>query len=200
MRRVLLAYLTATRPCEIQFAEADRKKPRLMALDSSIEFNSSHSGDRGIIVTGPSPLGVDIETLERPIDYLRIAEHSFADEEYADIRSARGKSRRMAFLNCWTGKEAYVKAIGVGLSKPLRSFAVQCAPDEPPGLRWDKDAHTPRAEYRFFRYTDKDYVLTAVLTNPESVIEPEFHALSPSSLLALRPLESATGPNWRTSY
>jgi 4'-phosphopantetheinyl transferase len=197
MRRVLLAYLTASKPSEIQFVEVDRKKPRLMTLHSSIEFSSSHSGDRGIIVTGPSPLGVDIEALERPIGYLGIAKHSFADEEYADIRRVRGKARRIAFFNCWTGKEAYVKAIGVGLSKPLRSFAVQCAPDEPPGLRWDNETHAPRAEYRFLRYTDNEYVATVVLTNPTSVIEPAFHALSPSFLSALRPLGSATGPNWR---
>lgn len=199
MRRVLLAYLTAARPSEIQFVEVDHKKPRLMTLDSSIEFSSGHSGDRGIIVTGPSPLGVDIEALERPIDYLSIAEHCFADEEYADIRRFRGNARRMAFFNCWTGKEAYVKAIGVGLSKPLRSFAVQCAPDEPPGLRWDNETHTPHAEYRFLRYTDNEYIVTVVQTNPTGVIEPAFHTLSPSSLSALRPLESATGPNWRPS-
>ena len=105
----------------------------------------------------------------------------------------------MAFFNCWTGKEAYVKAIGVGLSKPLRSFAVQCAPDEPPGIRWDNETHTPREEYRFLRYTDNEFVVTVVLTNATGVIEPAFHALSPSSLRALRPLRNATGPNWRPS-
>ena len=199
MLRVVLSHLTAARPSEIQFVEVDHKKPRLMALDSSIEFSSGHSGDRGIIVTGPSPLGVDIEALERPINYLAIAERCFADVEYADIRRVRGNARRKAFFNCWTGKEAYVKAIGVGLSKPLRSFAVQCAPDAPPGLRWDNETHTPRAEYRFLRYTDNEYVVTVVLTNHTGMIEPAFHALSPSSLRALKPLENATGPIWRPS-
>ena len=199
MRRVLLAHLTAASPSEIQFVEADHLKPRLMTLYSSIEFSSSHSRDRGVIVTGQSPVGVDIEALGRPIDYLGIAKRYFAGEEYADIRRVRGNARRMTFFNCWTGKEAYLKALGVGLSKPLRSFAVQCAPNEPPGLRWDNETHTPRPEYRFFRYTDDEYVITVVLTNPTGVMEPALHALSLSSLQALRPLRNETGPVWRLS-
>lgn len=198
MRRVLLAYLTGSKPSEIQFVEAERNKPELMTGGPSIEFSSSHSQDRGIIVTGPNPLGVDIEALERPIDYLGVAQRCFADEENADIRRVRGNARRLAFFNCWTGKEAYLKAIGVGLSKPLRSFAVQCAPDEPPGLKWDEETHTPRADYRFHRFTDNEFVVTVVLTDPTVEIEPVFHTLSPSSLRALRPIDE-TGPKWRPS-
>ena len=199
MRRVLLAFLTAARPSEIQFMEANHGKPRLITLNSSIEFSSSHSGDLGIIVTGPSPLGVDIEALERPIDYLAFAEHCFTDIEQADIRRARGSERRKAFFNCWTGKEAYVKAIGVGLSKSLRSFAVRCAPNEPSGLRWDNESHTLQAEYSFLRYTNNDCVVTVVVSNQTGVTKPAIHALSLSSLHALKPLENATGPNWLAS-
>lgn len=199
MLRVVLAHLTAARPSEIQFIVANHKKPRLVTRDSSIEFSSGHSEDCGVVVTGQVPLGVDIEALGRPIDYLGIAGRYFADEEYADIQRIPGCARRIGFLNCWTGKEAYVKALGVGLSKSLRSFAVQCAPDEPPGLRWDNDTRTPCSEYHFLRYTDDEYVVTVVLTDLTGVIEPDFHSLSPTSLQALRPQRNAPETIWRPS-
>ena len=199
MRRVVLAHVLVARPSEIQFVDMGHTKPRLMTLDSSIEFSSGHSKNCGVIVTGPSPLGVDIEALERPIDYLGIAKHCFADEECADIRRARGNARRTAFFNCWTGKEAYVKALGVGLRKSLRSFAVRCAPGDPPGLRWDNETHIPCRKYRFLRYTDDEHVVTLVLTDPAGAIEPGFHSLGLSSIRALKPLENAAGTNWRRS-
>lgn len=199
MRRVLLAHLTAAKPSELEFIEVNHKKPRLVTPDSSIEFSSGHSGDCGVVVTGQVPLGVDIEALGSPLDYLGIAGRYFADEEYADIQRIPGCARRIAFFNCWTGKEAYVKALGVGLSKSLRSFAVQCAPGDPPGLRWDNETNTPRKEFRFLRYTDDEYVVTVVLTDTTDVIQPEFHALSTSSLRAFKPIENSTGPIWRPS-
>lgn len=197
MRRVLLANLNSMEPTEIRFGALEHGKPRVGGTKAALEFNSSHSADRGIIVTGKCKLGVDIEILDRPMDHLRFARRSFTNDEYSDIRRYEGNARRMAFFNCWTGKEAYVKAIGCGLSKPLRSFSVRCAPDESPGLRWDEERYQSRNAYSFFRFTDEEYVATAVWNLPTGKIKPAFHELSVASLDGFEAIESDTRSKWR---
>ena len=160
MRRVLLAHLVDAAPSELQFGESGRGKPRL--IDDGIEFNASHTGDVGVIVTGQAPLGVDIEALDRPLDYLRFAQHSFTEEEFLDIGSCHGDDLPLAFFNCWTGKEAYIKAIGLGLSKDLRSFSVLCAPDTEPGLRWDRESDDESRDWRFARISSGNHIATVV--------------------------------------
>ena len=199
MRRVLLAHLVGYEPSQIQYEESSYGKPRLGGTSTALEFSSSHSGDRGIVVTGTCPLGVDIEALDRPIDHLDFARRSLADEEYEEIRRARGSARRTAFFNCWTGKEAYMKSLGLGLSKGLRSFAVSCAPDEAPGLRWDKEQPEATAAYSFLRRFDDTHVISVAMKHPADAIRPVFHELSTSSLRVLGPVTESCGPNWRDS-
>lgn len=197
MRRIVLAELTGLRPKELCFAESGHGKPHLADISTAIEFNSSHSGDRGVIATGNYPLGVDIEALERPMDYLRFARHSFADEEYIDIRRCSENDRRVAFFNCWTGKEAYIKSLGLGLSKKLSSFAVRCAPEDPPGLKWDEEQLQDPGTCSFLRYTDDNHVATMVLNRPSETLNPTLHELSALSIRELKPIKRQSGPRWR---
>jgi 4'-phosphopantetheinyl transferase len=198
MRRVLIAHLNGIEPGEVRIVAPHNEKPRLRGNNNVSEFNSSHSGDRAVIVTAKCPLGVDLEALDRPIDVIRFARHSFTNDEYRDIRQHHGNTRQLAFFNCWTGKEAYVKALGLGLSKKLRSFSVHCAADEPPGLRWDRDRRDSSGPPRFFRCTDTEFVATVVAEAPSDAITVALHELSTASLLSNKPVE-ATGPGWRES-
>jgi len=66
---------------------------------------------------------VDVERI-RPLDELVLARRWFAPAEVAALEALSGEERRAEFFACWTRKEAYVKALGSGLTTPLSSFEV----------------------------------------------------------------------------
>ena len=121
LRRVL-AQLTGTRPERIRFHFGRHGKPLLPGGPS---FNQSHSEERVMIaVAAEGRLGVDIEVLRAVRHMLGLADRNFAPDESARLRAAPASERRALFFRLWTRKEAFLKALGFGLSHPLRSFSV----------------------------------------------------------------------------
>ena len=184
MRRVLLAHIANKNPADLVFNESDHGKPCLDGAD--FEFNTSHTQDIGVIVTGDVPLGVDIEALDRPMDYLQFARRTFTEEEFLDISKEHDADLRLAFFNCWTGKESYVKAIGLGLYKDLRSFSVRCAPGTEPGMRWNGDGDVD--SWWFERISTDDHVATIVAQSPGGKADVCIQTLSTESLRAGTPV------------
>jgi len=96
-----------------------------LAVPGRIRFNSSHSGALALVaVTLDCELGVDIEQFRPMPDLQEIAARFFCAGEEAELMSVAPALREPAFFRCWTRKEAYIKAIGDGLSAPLDGFAV----------------------------------------------------------------------------
>jgi 4'-phosphopantetheinyl transferase len=92
--------------------------------------------------------GFDIPRIERvrsDFEYEEIAERFFSVNEAAILRTIPTEKKLEAFYNCWTRKEAYLKAHGKGLSLPLGSFDVSFAPWEPPMLLITKDEPQERS-------------------------------------------------------
>jgi 4'-phosphopantetheinyl transferase len=128
--RHLLASYTAASPSDLHFSYGDQGKPSLQS-GIPVRFNLSHSGDLGLYAfTMNRELGVDIEQHRRMIDLEQIARHFFSEGEVRDLLSVSGPVRETAFYQCWTRKEAFVKAIGEGLSIPLRDFRVSLLPGQ----------------------------------------------------------------------
>lgn len=100
-------------------------KPLLADRDGP-HFSLSHSGVWAVCAVGSTPLGVDVE---RPRCTMAVARRQFHPQEVAALESLEPQARKDALCRLWTGKEAYVKALGRGLTLPLRSFRIVLTPE-----------------------------------------------------------------------
>ncbi|MCP3959127.1 MAG: 4'-phosphopantetheinyl transferase superfamily protein [bacterium] len=133
--RILAGGYLCRDPAALRFGEGEKGKPFVTESAEGaggFHFNLSDSRDLAVYAfTRGAELGVDVEIL-RPIpDAQQIAEHFFSVEEREVLRTVREERKSDAFFNCWTRKEAYIKAIGEGLSEPLDRFSVTLLPEEP---------------------------------------------------------------------
>ena len=146
--RVLLGRYLAVAPERLRFDEGPHGKPQLAevsashgpaeagrhrssrdldeaGLHASIRFNLSHSDDLAVVaVAADRDVGVDIEALRPVPEIEEIARRYFSDREAIELLQSAGDARERNFFRIWTRKEAFIKAIGEGLSCPLDSFAV----------------------------------------------------------------------------
>lgn len=135
--RALLARYLDTTPEEVRFAYGPYGKPVLDGAhrESSLRFNASHSGDWAVYAFVQNhEVGVDVEHIKPDFETEGIAERFFSALEVQTLHALAEEEKPAAFFRCWTRKEAYIKAIGSGLSHPLDSFDVTLAPGEPAAL------------------------------------------------------------------
>lgn len=135
--RLLLAHYTRVAACDIGFSLGPAGKPGLAgpAAQSGLAFSLSHSGDLALVGLTCAPcIGVDIERGRPMPDQDAIAASHFAPTELRAWRALPAALRADAFFAAWTRKEAYVKALGGGLSIPLTAFEVALDPRQPAAL------------------------------------------------------------------
>jgi 4'-phosphopantetheinyl transferase len=139
--REILAHYLGTGPAEIAFVYGDHGKPAL-APYGDLHFNLSHSHDLALCaVTRGREVGVDVERIRELDDLEGIATATFSQRERETLAQLAGPERLAGFFNAWTRKEAFVKALGEGLSHPLDRFDVSLAPTARPRLeRIDGDS------------------------------------------------------------
>lgn len=134
LRRLLGNHLDLT-PAAITFGYAKNGKPFVAGGATRIHFNVSHAHERALYAISSScALGVDIEYLNRDVDYCALAARFFTRREHAGLQHIPEADRRRAFFACWTRKEAVIKATGDGLALPLDQFEVAVAPDTAPQI------------------------------------------------------------------
>lgn len=130
-KREILAKYTELSPHAVEFAENEYGKPFLAENPRQIYFNLSHSGEIALLAVGKcARLGVDIEFYRTDYNELEIAGQFFSASEIETLRSLPGDMRRKSFFDCWTRKEAFTKAVGLGLMYPLKEFSVSLSPFE----------------------------------------------------------------------
>lgn len=136
LRLILARYLDA-KPRELEFSYSSHGKPSLISRAGRdyLRFNLSHSGHLALVgLARGRDIGIDIERVREDFAGEEIAERFFSAREVACFRSMPEDLRASSFFDCWTRKEAYIKARGEGLSMPLDKFDVAFAPGEAPAL------------------------------------------------------------------
>lgn len=135
--RVLLGNYLDTDPQKVKFYYNEFGKPFLenQFSKNNLKFNLSHSKDMLVMAFAKNvDVGIDIEYVRSDIDVLRLARHFFSQREVSELLSISSYLMNDAFFNCWTRKEAFIKAKGQGLSIPLDKFDVSLSPGEPAKL------------------------------------------------------------------
>lgn len=126
--RWILSRYARVAPAEIELVALADGKPALAERYAigGLKFNLTHSGELALVaVTRGSEVGVDAERLREVSNLERLARRYFHDAEVEEVLGAPTLQQRYeAFLRCWTGKEAVVKAYGTGIGAGLRSFRV----------------------------------------------------------------------------
>ncbi len=145
LRSILSRYLK--RPAaDIEFAYGVNGKPQLADSCSPappLYFNLAHSSGLALYgFTHIGEIGIDLELIKPEFTGDDIANRFFSRGEVACLNAVSAELRPEAFFNCWTRKEAFIKATGTGLSLPLDQFEVTLTPGEPAQLlrtNWNKD-------------------------------------------------------------
>lgn len=177
LRSVVARYLE-TQPETLRFSYGAYGKPELTS-EHVLRFNLSHSHEVALLaVTLDAELGVDVEHIRADFASEDVARRFFSRAEVEVFNALPKEEQVAAFFRCWTRKEAYIKAIGKGLSQALDAFDVTLAPgmqaallraEEDDAERWlmrDVDVgegyagalavERPVAEVRFFRQDLQD--------------------------------------------
>ena len=132
--RRLLAERLGLAPQSVELTYGAYGKPALAnSPQLDLRFNVSHCDDVAVYAFSHGvDVGVDVEAVRFLPDADRIAARFFSRRENETYRALAPRDKPLGFFNCWTRKEAFIKALGDGLGFPLDSFDVSLAPDEPP--------------------------------------------------------------------
>lgn len=125
--RVLVQNYTGILADRVEFCRSAWGKPSVVQNGEPvlIDFNMAHSGDSMIVAFGKGiRLGVDLEYIQSDYPAMDIGMRFFTAKEKMALKEAPADRLLQLFFEIWVRKEAFVKAVGRGLTTPLDSFEV----------------------------------------------------------------------------
>jgi 4'-phosphopantetheinyl transferase len=141
LRQILGTYLKQP-PESLHFEYGKYGKPSLVN-QLGIDFNLTHSEDWALYAIALTPIGIDLEAMRPVAQKDGIVQRYFSEQEQKTFATLSETAQSLAFFRAWTGKEAYLKATGHGLTLPLNQIDVELAPDQPPQYRSLPDGQKP---------------------------------------------------------
>lgn len=132
--RTIVGRYVNERPEALRFSSGRHGKPSLAGPRSTVgnvRFNLTHSHDSALIALARNrEVGIDLERIRDNVESLGLAERFFSHSEFECLRHLPGDQANRLFFTLWTSKEAYLKAIGTGLSLGLDRCEVLPVPEE----------------------------------------------------------------------
>lgn len=154
MMRLILSKYAPIAPQDWTFEKNTHGKPYISerhSLDTDLQFNLSHTEGKTVFaITTLNSLGIDIEAKNRTSHYLNLANHFFSSTEAKDLQTANEKVQKERFFDYWTLKEAFIKAVGKGLSIPLDSFSFELLTSQRIKLSMQDKAEFPPNHWQFW--------------------------------------------------
>jgi 4'-phosphopantetheinyl transferase len=121
-RKILAKYLGMEGKA-IPIIRTEFEKPHLAPPYQDFEFNLSHTKNYfTLAITKDTPIGIDVENINKNTDIIGISNRFFHPEEHEQILKA--DNQEDCFFRIWTQKEALVKTIGAGIGFGFENFCV----------------------------------------------------------------------------
>ena len=168
--RRMLARVTGVAPEALQFSAGEHGRPEIAAPEPARVFRFNLSHTHGLVACGVcrgADIGVDVEYVERRVELMAVAKHVFSEVEVAGLAALSGTAQRARFFDLWTLKEAYIKAIGKGLSAPLRSITFDPTQPDPVPVSFGPEVADDPARWCLRRFVvGREHRLALALAAP----------------------------------
>ena len=182
--RHILSYYVLSPPEEITFTHTTHQKPFLAFNPHHLYFNISHAHQMALFaINTDTPIGVDIEHISAIEDVDLLAQQFFSKLESQRFLLLPSSKKLEAFYTIWTRKEAFIKAIGEGLSYPLDQFETTFLPHEPTKInhikksvleaqQWFLKGFSLKHQHDIYDSNYHDIYIGALITksNPKTII------------------------------
>lgn len=189
LTRLSLARVLGREPAALSFSASERGRPELAGPEAELaprlRFNLSHThGLVACALTLEADVGVDVERLDRSIELVAVGKRVFSARELAGLHALAGEPQRARFFDLWTLKEAYVKAIGKGLSGPLQAISFSPDHPDPVPVAFDASAEDAPEAWCFRRCAVGPTHLIAVALRAGPAAAVSFRELAPERFIA----------------
>ena len=166
LRQLLGAYL-AINPRTVDFSYGEKGKPTLSNV-TELQFNISHSQASALLGFSLEHLiGVDLEYQRGLTDALKIAQRFFSPRESRMLQETAPEQQEKLFFQLWTAKEAYLKALGIGLSGSLAGVEIAFDSNQSPYLFSLQEKSVAISDWSLYSCTPITNYLGAIALNPK---------------------------------
>ena len=178
LRKTLSAYVDVD-PSAWRFSQNQHGRPEISSPDITplLRFNLTHTnGLVACVVTLELDCGIDVERLSARGNLMGIADKMFAVSEQQDLMNLDGQAFLERFFTYWTLREAYCKALGVGIAWSKSNYGFVEEGGERWGISFDALSNDESAHWQFvLNKPTTEHLLAVAVRTAELPDKPVIH-------------------------